>query len=73
MLAFTPHGEHIALCRETGAYLEVSRKQWTLVYEDRARNIYETRHWQRVKVALSEILPRAQKSLDKIIQKQVQA
>jgi hypothetical protein len=69
MLTRTPTGKHFAECSETGAYLAISQKQWTLVYEDRERNIYEPRHWQRLKVSSSDILERAQKSLDKIIEK----
>lgn len=73
MLEFTPQGQHTAECSETGAYLTATRAQWTLVYERgdwrSPDHVYETRHWQRAKVPASEILAKAQKSLDKIIAK----
>lgn len=65
MLQSTPNGKHTAQCDKTGAYLDASRKQWTLVYEQ--GQVYETRHWQRAKVAASAILEKAQASLDRII------
>jgi hypothetical protein len=71
MLQWTPHGRHVAECRKTGAYLDVSREQWTLVYErgecGKPGYVYKTRHWQRAKVPASEILAKAQRSLDRLV------
>lgn len=60
-----PHAIIFARCPETGAKVEISRKQWTLVYD--RNGMYETRHWSRAKVSASEILEKAQTSLDKIL------
>ena len=60
-----PHAIIFARCPETGAKVEVSRKQWILVYD--RNGVYKTRHWQRAKVSAEQILERAQKSLDKIV------
>lgn len=57
----------VARCEETGAKLIISRKQWTLIYEEKAHCLHETRHWQRAKVSSAEILEKAQASLDKIV------
>lgn len=68
MLKFTSQGKHVAECSETGAYLNASRAQWILVYE--RGEVYKTRHWQKGKVSLDQILAKAQKALDNIVAQQ---
>lgn len=70
MLQITPDGKHFAECTETGAYIDKSRAQWTLIYD--RNGVYEPRHWQRSKVSSEQIIERAQKSLDKIVAKAAQ-
>ena len=57
----------IARCQETGAYLAKSRAQYSLVVEQGG---YISRHWSCHKVLSDQdALARAQKSLDKIMQR----
>jgi len=59
-------GRYIAVCSETGAYLEISRRQYTLVLPEP----FTTRHWQRAKVnGDADAIERANKSLAKIVEK----
>jgi len=57
----------IARCEQTGAYLVKSRAQYILILEEST-----ARHWSRRTVLSDQdALARAQKSLDKIMQKDV--
>jgi hypothetical protein len=61
--AFLTPDDTIARCSETGATLEKSRRQYTLIAED------VVRHWSRRKVTSDqEAIERANKSLMKIVQ-----